>query len=93
MLFIGSLIAIPTVWMTEWVGGHTPQWGGRYLLLPTSLLIVLAASQVSRLGARPLVLALLGLSAAMSLVGVGWHIDRTRAITRFAQQVTAVPRR
>jgi hypothetical protein len=77
--------------MTVWVGGHAPQWGGRYLLLPTSLLIVLAASQVSRLGARPLVLALLGLSAAMSLVGVAWHIDRTRAITRFAQQVTAVP--
>ncbi|HTN78471.1 MAG TPA: hypothetical protein VMK16_02260 [Acidimicrobiales bacterium] len=91
VLFVGSLIAIPTVWMTEWVGGHAPQWGGRYLLLPTSLLIVLAASQVSRLGARPLVIALLGLSAAMSVVGVVWHIDRTRSVARFAEDVMAVP--
>ena len=91
VLFAGAAIAIPTVWMTEWVGGHTPQWGGRYLLLPTSLLVVLAASQVRRLGARPLVLALVGLSAAMSVVGVAWHIERTRAITRFAQDVMAAP--
>ena len=91
VLFAGASIAIPTVWMTEWVGGHTPQWGGRYLLLPTSLLVVLAASQVRRLGARPLVLALVGLSVAMSVVGVAWHIERTRAITRFAQDVMAAP--
>ena len=91
VLFAGAAIAIPTVWMTEWVGGHTPQWGGRYLLLPTSLLVVLAASQVRRLGARPLVLALVGLSAVMSVVGVAWHIERTRAITRFAQDVMAAP--
>ena len=91
VLFVGAAIAIPTVWMTEWVGGHTPQWGGRYLLLPTSLLVVLAASQVRRLGARPLVLALVGLSVAMSVVGVAWHIERTRAITRFAQDVMAAP--
>ena len=44
VLFLGVSIAIPVVWMTEWVGGHSPQWGGRYLLLPTALLIVLAAS-------------------------------------------------
>ncbi len=91
MLFVGTLIAIPTIWMTEWVGGHTPQWGGRYLLLPTTLLVVLAASQVARLGARPLVIVLLGLSVAMSVIGVVWHIERTRAVTRFAQAVMAVP--
>ncbi|HMK12458.1 MAG TPA: hypothetical protein VK461_12790, partial [Acidimicrobiales bacterium] len=91
VLFLGAVIAIPTVWMTEWVGGHAPQWGGRYLLLPTSLLIVLAASQVARLGARPLVVALLGLSAVMSVIGVVWHIDRTRSVARFAQDVMAVP--
>ena len=91
VLFVGVILAIPTVWMTEWVGGHTPQWGGRYLLLPTSLLVVLAASQVRRLWPRPLVVALVALGAVMSLVGVSWHIERTRQVTQFAQEVIAVP--
>ena len=44
VLWTGALVAIPAIWMTEWVGGHAPQWGGRYLLLPTTLLMVLAAA-------------------------------------------------
>ena len=46
-------IAIPIVWATEWVGGHAPQWGGRYLLLPTALLVILAAAQVKALWPPP----------------------------------------
>jgi hypothetical protein len=91
VLWVGALVAIPAIWMTEWVGGHAPQWGGRYLLLPTALLIVLAAAQVGRLGLRPLVVAVVALGAVMSLVAVTWHVERTRAITRFAQDVMAVP--
>jgi hypothetical protein len=91
VLFLGVVIAVPMVWMTEWVGGHSPQWGGRYLLLPTTLLIVLAAAQVRRLGPRPLVLAVVGLGAVMSVVGMTWHVERTRSITQFASDVLAVP--
>ena len=91
VLFVGVAIAIPIVWATEWVGGHAPQWGGRYLLLPTALLVILAAAQVKALWPRPLVLALLGLGAAMSVIGVVWHVERTRELSHFAEVVLDVP--
>ena len=91
MLFVGVVIAIPIVWATEWVGGHAPQWGGRYLLLPTALLVILAAAQVKALWPRPLVLALLGLGAVMSVIGVVWHVERTRELSHFAEVVLDVP--
>ncbi len=92
VLFIGALVALPATWMTQWVGGHAPQWGGRYVLLPTTLLVVLAACQARRLGPRPFVVAIVALGGAMSLVGVVWHIERTREVASFAADVLAVPR-
>ena len=91
VLFLGAVIALPVIWMTEWVGGHAPQWGGRYLLLPTALLVVLAAGQAMRLGPRPLVVALVGLGAVMSIIGATWHIERTRAVADFADEVFDAP--
>ena len=38
-----ALGAVPLVWAAQWKGGHILQWGGRYLLVPTLLLLVLAA--------------------------------------------------
>jgi hypothetical protein len=91
VLWGAALAAIPLIWLTQWVGDHSPQWGARYLLFPTSLLVVLAAGQVVRLGRRPMVVALLGLAAVMSLVGCAWHIQRTRDVATFADAVMDVP--
>ena len=91
VLFVGAVVAVPLTWATQWVGGHSPQWGARYLLLPTALLVVLAAAQVRRLGATPFVVALLGLGVVMSAVGAVWHIERTKGIADFAHDVLDVP--
>lgn len=91
VLFGGAVSAIPLIWLTQWVGDHSPQWGGRYVLLPTALLVVLAAGQVRRIGPTPLIVALVGLSAVMSALGVVWHVSRTHGIARFANDVLAIP--
>jgi hypothetical protein len=91
VLFVGAVVAMPLIWLTQWVGDHSPQWGGRYLLLPCVLLVVLASAQVRRVGWTPLIVALVGLSSLMSVVGIAWHIDRTRGIAQFAEDVLAVP--
>ncbi len=36
-------------------------------------------------------LALLGLGAAMSVIGVVWHVERTRELSQFAEVVLDVP--
>ena len=91
VLFLGAVIALPVIWISEWVGGHAPQWGARYLLLPTALLVVLAAGQAMRLGPCALVVALVALGAVMSFIGATWHIERTRAVTEFAHEVFDAP--
>ena len=89
-----SLIAIPTG-VDDRVGRRPQRRSGEAATCccRRRLLIVLAAAQVRRLGARPLVLAARsGLGAVMSLIGVTWHIERTRAITPVrAARCSAVP--
>ncbi len=91
VLFGGAVSAIPLIWLTQWVGDHSPQWGGRYLLLPTALLVVLAAGQVRRIGPTPLIVALVGLSAVMSALGVAVAREPYAWHRAFADDVLAIP--
>ena len=73
-------------------GRHSPQWGGRYLLLPTALLVVLGRLQVRRLGRRPLVVGVVGLGAVMSFVGPRLAHRTHPGVAHFAQKLTPCPR-
>ncbi|HYF45012.1 MAG TPA: hypothetical protein VD926_02305, partial [Acidimicrobiales bacterium] len=73
-----ALGAVPLVWLLQWNGSHVPQWGGRYLLMSTALLTVVAAVALERNGLRkgptPL---LLGLTVVVTAMGLAWHVERT----------------
>lgn len=88
-----ALGAVPLVWMLQWSGNHVPQWGGRYLLLTTVLLTVVATVTIVERGVRagPMPL-LLGLTVAVALFGIVWHIERTNLVGEAASAVTATPR-
>lgn len=87
-----ALGAVPLVWMLQWSGNHVPQWGGRYLLLTTVLLTVVATVAVAEWGVRagPMPL-LLGLTVAVAAFGVVWHVQRTDVVGAAAAVVTATP--
>ena len=87
-----ALGAVPLVWAVQWKGGHILQWGGRYLLVPTLLLLVLAAVALEgpvrrRLPAR----VLLGVTIAVGALGLGWHIQRTDVVADQGEALDALP--
>jgi len=87
-----ALGAVPLVWMLQWSGNHVPQWGGRYLLLTTVLLTVVATVTIAERGVRsgPMPL-LLGLTVAVATFGLVWHVQRTDVVGDAAAVVTATP--
>jgi len=73
-----ALGGVPLVWFLQWSGSHIPQWGGRYLLMATVLLTVVAAVALEQHGLRRRpVRLLLGLTIAVTAVGLAWHVQRT----------------
>lgn len=87
-----ALGAVPLVWMLQWSGNHVPQWGGRYLLLTTVLLTVVATVTITERGVRagPMPL-LLGLTVVVASFGLLWHVQRTDIVGAAAAVVTATP--
>ena len=87
-----ALGAVPLVWMLQWSGNHVPQWGGRYLLLTTVLLSIVATVTIAERGVRagPMPL-LLGLTVAVAVFGLLWHVQRTDIVGAAAAAVTATP--
>jgi hypothetical protein len=79
--------SLPIVWATEFVGGASPQWGGRYLLLPGALFAVVATVVLAR---RPAVLAaVVALSVAVTAFGFVYLADRTRTVDQGMREVLA----
>ena len=73
-----ALGAVPLVWAVQWKGDHIVQWGGRYLLLTSLLLLILAAIALEGPVRRTVpARALLGVTLVVGLAGLGWHAHRT----------------
>ncbi|MEE9415503.1 MAG: hypothetical protein V3V01_09475, partial [Acidimicrobiales bacterium] len=70
------LVATPGVWAFQFLGGAIPQWGGRYILPATILLVVVGVVALGEVGLRVRGLAI-AMSLAMTVVGVGWTHQRT----------------
>ena len=87
-----ALGAVPLVWTLQWSGNHVPQWGGRYLLLTTVLLTVVATVTIAERGVRTGAMRLLvGLTVAVAAFGLVWHVQRTNVVGDAAAAVTATP--
>ena len=46
--FALALLALPVVWIFQYSGGANPQWGGRYVLVTGTLLVITGAIVLSR---------------------------------------------
>lgn len=90
---LGTAIGVlPLVWLLAWSGNHLAQWGGRYLLLSGALLCVLAVGACDRVGwRRPPVVAFVGLTVAVALVGATWHVQRTRTVADAVATIEQLP--
>ena len=92
VVLLTAVGAVPVVWATQWTGNHVAQWGGRYLLPCTALLVVLAAVTLSGpRGRGPLPRLLVVLTLVASLSGLGWHVVRTDAVGGIAAAVAGLP--
>jgi hypothetical protein len=74
-----ALLAVPVVWVFQFTGGANPQWGGRYLLVSGTLLAVGAVVLLPAMP-RPGRVALVALSAAVTLAGTLWLAQRSHSV-------------
>ncbi len=92
VLLITAVGAVPVVWALQWQGNHVAQWGGRYLLLTTVLLAVLAASTLDAERWRQWPVRLLvSLTALASVAGLAWHVERTNIVGGAGEDLAALP--
>lgn len=91
-LAIGVVLATAATWALSWSGDMQSQWGGRYLLVPAAVLVVLGAVTLERIGWRaPISIAIVGLTAFVGVYGATWHIVRSRSVGVAIDQVEDVP--
>lgn len=75
-LWLSALASVPLVGLVQYVGGAGPQWGGRYLLLTTFLLVVIGSTALPKL--RPQVgWVVIGLSVLVTVHGLVFMAVRT----------------
>lgn len=83
-----ALGALPLVWLAQYTGGAVPQWGGRYILPSTVVLVAVGAAFLPRLS-RVARVAFVGLSVVITAFGLTWTSVRTHAIADHGEQVVA----
>lgn len=76
-LAIAAVAALPLIWLTQWTGAHTGQWGGRYQLPAVALLTVVGSSLLSGRLVRSGALVVIAASVVIGGVGLRWHVHHT----------------
>ena len=79
LISVIALGSLPLVWMVQFTGGAGPQWGGRYILLSGALLVAVASAAMAHGAARVVLHRTALAGAVITLVGVGWTVERTHA--------------
>jgi hypothetical protein len=83
-----ALGALPLVWFFQYSGGALPQWGGRYVLLTGTLLVVAAAVVLATSTGRGRLLVV-ALAVVVTACGVGWLAQRSHAVADGMDQIIA----
>lgn len=82
-LFATALVMTVLTWTFQLTGGAGPQWGGRYLLVPTLLLTTLGVVAVVERGDRRMAAAVAGAAVLVSGLGVAWLDQRSQDVEDF----------
>jgi len=90
-LFGTALAMTALTWMFQLTGGAGPQWGGRYILVPTLLLTTLGIVALLAHGDRSTVVIVTGLAALVTAFGVSWLNHRSHEVEEFFEQLAARP--
>jgi hypothetical protein len=86
MVGIVALVALPMVWMFQFIGGANPQWGGRYVLVSGTLLVVGAAVLLPLLG-RAARIGLVAIAVLVTASGVAWLSQRSHHVADAMQAI------
>ncbi|MCO8126632.1 hypothetical protein NHL50_05385 [Acidimicrobiia bacterium EGI L10123] len=87
-----AVVMTVLIWTFQLTGGAVPQWGGRYLLVPTLLLTTCGVvAVVERDGARIPRLALVGFAVAVTVFGAAWLQQRSHDVDDFFEDLAERP--
>jgi hypothetical protein len=89
---VAALTTYPLTWLFQYLGGSLPQWGGRYVLVPTLVLgtcglVWLGDEGRDRRGLR----AVGGLCVLVTAIGVSFLAHRTHEIDRTFDELVDRP--
>lgn len=85
-----ALVTTVLIWLFQFTGGAGPQWGGRYILATTLLLLALGAVALNRLDQSMRAYAV-GLSAVVAILGFVWLGQRSHDVDRFFDDLAQRP--
>ena len=74
-----ALLALPVVWLFQFSGGAAPQWGGRYVLV-TGTLLVIGAAVVLPAMPKAGRTALVALAVLVTASGLAWLSQRSNTV-------------
>jgi hypothetical protein len=74
-----ALLALPVVWVFQYTGGAGPQWGGRYVLVTSTLLVVGAAVVLPSMPKAGRV-ALVAIAVVATAGGLAWLSQRSHTV-------------
>ena len=74
-----ALLALPVVWLFQFSGGAAPQWGGRYVLV-TGTLLVIGAAVVLPVMPKAGRIALVALAVLVTASGLAWLSQRSNTV-------------
>jgi hypothetical protein len=75
-IIVIALVSMLGVWLTQYLGGANPQWGGRYLLVSGALLAVLGVVGLAR-APRGAQAAFVTIAVLVTGLGLAWTRERT----------------
>ncbi len=87
---IAALVAVPLVWVFQFVGGAAAQWGGRYELASTIVLLVVGAVALEQMP-RWLARSFIVLAAGVTLFGVLWLGQRSHDVGNASRAIDRLP--
>ena len=87
-----ALVMTVLTWTFQLTGGALPQWGGRYLLVPTLLLTTLGVvALVEWAGERTSRLVVTGFAVTVTLFGAAWLQQRSYDVESFFDDLADRP--